>query len=75
MQGAKAAQNRVGLYGLRREVFTHLGKRLRLEFFKLRVRPLITDPLNHKADGFEAKRLCGVRNMEPELVEAHMFST
>ena len=75
MQGTKTAQNRVGLYGLRREVLGHLSQRLRLEFFKLRMCVLIVDPLKHKADGFETKGLCGVCDTEPELVEAHRFST
>ena len=65
-------RDRVGLYGFKREV---LGQRLRLEFFKLWMCVLIENPLNHKADGFEAKRLCGVCDTEPKLVEAHMFST
>ena len=74
MQGAKAQQNRVGLYDFIREVFGHLGKRVRFERFKRRMRLLIAHSLNHKADGFEAKRLYGARNTKLELVELHSRS-
>ena len=67
-------QNRVGLYDFRREVFGHLGKRVRFERFKRRMRLLIAHSLNNKADGFEAKRLYGVRNTKLELGELHTLS-